>query len=76
MFRFFSDFRDKFDDIKEVINAANFVAIDCEFTGLSQDNTKAHQYDSSPSEYFHKICQQTRYAFGKRRLSVMLLSRI
>lgn len=55
-----SDFRDKFDELKEVINAANFIAIDCEFTGLTQDNAKVQQYDS-PSEFFHKICQQTRY---------------
>lgn len=55
---FLSDFRDKFDEFKEVINKANFIAIDCEFTGLCQD--RVQQYDS-PSEYFHKICQQTRY---------------
>lgn len=57
---YFLDFRDQFDELKQVINAANFLAIDCEFTGLSHDNAKVQQYDS-PSEYFHKICQQTRY---------------
>lgn len=54
---FLSDYRDKFDEFKEVINKANFIAIDCEFTGLSQD--RVQQYDS-PSEYFQKICQHTR----------------
>ncbi|KAG4073427.1 hypothetical protein HA402_000651 [Bradysia odoriphaga] len=53
-----NNFRDQFDELKQVINAANFLAIDCEFTGLSHDNAKVQQYDS-PSEYFHKICQQT-----------------
>ncbi|KAJ6643112.1 Poly(A)-specific ribonuclease PARN, partial [Pseudolycoriella hygida] len=52
------NFREKFDELKEVVNAANFIAIDCEFTGLSQENVKVLLYDS-PSEYFHKICQQT-----------------
>jgi CAF1 family ribonuclease len=46
-----SNIQEKIDLILECINEADYISFDTEFTGLSDGNTRTHQYDTLESRY-------------------------
>ena len=70
-----NNFYDLLPVINDAVNAADFLCIDSEFSGLTNGSYKIALFDS-PDERYHKLCSNTAnfllMQFGKKCWCLMI----